>query len=149
MVRRFVTWRGARVSKAAIMLSDRSVMAAARRSAAWKTGANVSWIQWVVGCVGNGWWLACWLSRIVIQEVQLFTVLSEGRTGGAKKSYSSSSSSVMGVVVIVVFVITVVVALLLSSMVGCSGVAPSSVKVLTASALLSKVSGEMKGTKKS
>jgi len=87
----FVTLRMVRVSKAAVMLSDRWVMAAARRSTAWKTGAKVSWIQWVVGGIGDGWWLACWLSGIVIgsgfQEAGLFAALSKvsGRTGSSKK----------------------------------------------------------------
>jgi len=90
-MRRFVALRGARVSITAVMLADRSVMASTRRSTAWKTGAKVSWIQWVVGCIGNGWYLLCWLSGIVIgsgfQGERSFAALSgvSRKMEGAKK----------------------------------------------------------------
>jgi len=56
LMRRFITLQEVRVSKVAIMLSDRSAKAAARRLTAWNTGAKVSCIQWVVGfCSSSDW----------------------------------------------------------------------------------------------
>ncbi len=54
---RFVALHDVRVSKVAVMLSDRSTKTAARQWTAWNTGAKVSCIQCVVVfCSSDGWW---------------------------------------------------------------------------------------------